>query len=391
MAFGSITKQKNADKELIEFQSQWNEQLAQNAWQRDLDMWNLNNEYNSPSAQLQRYRDAGINPLMVAGSQPYESSSIQSPVGSASGASVNGLGSGLEAFQSLGQLSDMALKSAQTLNLKADTQKKEKETSLTDAEYRKAVKDLRVRDDMNHAQLDVLLSSAQKNIKEGELSEQQKINLNASLKEISSRVQKNLVDADVQMKMYNLSERKFKFDQEMGRGQLQLGAMNAEANLQSANAQMSNSFANDAYKEFMEVGQGLQKTKNEIEQYQARTARMKAVQDVAESKQRVSKMSHEEKVQTLTQLLDASTSNVHGLKIFHDSRFRSFLIMNELCTDESLPLDLRVKAAKFSLQQEDDLVPTVLRDIDFTSPAPGFFDMKNFVDRSSYQYLYNQR
>lgn len=346
MAFGSINKQKNADKELIEFQSQWNEQLAQNAWQRDVDMWNMNNEYNSPSAQLQRYRDAGINPLMVAGSQPYESSSIQSPSGSASGASVNGLGSGLEAFQGLGQLSDMALKAAQSLNLKADTQKKEKEANLTDAEFQKSLKDLLYRDDMNKAQIDVLISTAQKNIKDGALSEQQKINLDASLKEISSRVEKNLVDIDIQKKMYDLSERKFKFDQEMGRGQLRLGAMNAEANLQSANAQMSNSFANDAYKEFMEAGQGLQKTKNEIEQYQARTARMKALQDIAESKQRISKMSYEKKLETLKSLVDMSTINVAGVKFYNDDRFRHYLMLNELCCDDSLPLELRIHAVK---------------------------------------------
>lgn len=345
MAFGSITKQKNADKELIEFQSQWNEQLAQNAWQRDLDMWNLNNEYNSPSAQLQRYRDAGINPLMVAGSQPYESSAIQSPVGSASGASVNGLGSGLEAFQSLGQLSDMALKTAQTLNLKADTQKKEKETSLTDAELQKALKDLLYRDDMNRAQVNVLLSTAEKNIKDGKLSEQQVINLNASLGEISSRVQKNLVDADMQRKMYDLSERKFKFDQELGRGQLKLGAMNAEANLQSANAQMANSFANDAYRDYMDFGQSLEKSKLEIEDFQARTARRKVNQDIRESKQRVSKMSQEQKIQTLEKLSEMSTSSILGFRLTNLPDFQFYLMASEICTDSSVPLEVRVRAS----------------------------------------------
>lgn len=36
----------------------------QNDW--NVEMWNKQNEYNSPSAQLQRYREAGINPLFAS-------------------------------------------------------------------------------------------------------------------------------------------------------------------------------------------------------------------------------------------------------------------------------------------------------------------------------------
>lgn len=44
-------------------QREWNEYMVdkQNAW--SLDMWNKTNEYNSPAAQVQRMRDAGLNPL----------------------------------------------------------------------------------------------------------------------------------------------------------------------------------------------------------------------------------------------------------------------------------------------------------------------------------------
>lgn len=45
-----------AQRELAEYQAQWNEQ-----------MWNRQNEYNTPSAQMQRFKDAGLNPNLIYG------------------------------------------------------------------------------------------------------------------------------------------------------------------------------------------------------------------------------------------------------------------------------------------------------------------------------------
>lgn len=35
----------------------------------NLELWKLNNEYNSPAAQMQRYQDAGLNPNLIYGQQ----------------------------------------------------------------------------------------------------------------------------------------------------------------------------------------------------------------------------------------------------------------------------------------------------------------------------------
>ena len=43
-----------AQKELAEYQNEWN-----------LEMWNKQNDYNSPIAQMQRYQDAGLNPNLI--------------------------------------------------------------------------------------------------------------------------------------------------------------------------------------------------------------------------------------------------------------------------------------------------------------------------------------
>lgn len=42
---------------------QWAEEQTDKAWQRTVDAWNSANTYNAPSAQIQRLRDAGLNPL----------------------------------------------------------------------------------------------------------------------------------------------------------------------------------------------------------------------------------------------------------------------------------------------------------------------------------------
>lgn len=43
-------------------------EIAQSAQQHDIDMWNMQNAYNNPSAQMQRLIDAGLNPNLVYGS-----------------------------------------------------------------------------------------------------------------------------------------------------------------------------------------------------------------------------------------------------------------------------------------------------------------------------------
>lgn len=56
-----------ANRELAEYQAQQNRLLAeyQNSWNKQ--MWNETNEYNSPTAQMARYQDAGLNPNLIYG------------------------------------------------------------------------------------------------------------------------------------------------------------------------------------------------------------------------------------------------------------------------------------------------------------------------------------
>lgn len=45
----------------------YNQNLASQQNQYNLDMWNLQNEYNSPAAQMRRFEEAGLNPALMYG------------------------------------------------------------------------------------------------------------------------------------------------------------------------------------------------------------------------------------------------------------------------------------------------------------------------------------
>lgn len=45
----------------------FNKKLAEQQNQYNLEMWNMNNEYNSPQAQMRRYEEAGLNPALLYG------------------------------------------------------------------------------------------------------------------------------------------------------------------------------------------------------------------------------------------------------------------------------------------------------------------------------------
>lgn len=53
--------------ELAKYQNNWQTAENEKAYARSLEMWNLQNAYNSPTAQMSRLRQAGLNPNLVYG------------------------------------------------------------------------------------------------------------------------------------------------------------------------------------------------------------------------------------------------------------------------------------------------------------------------------------
>ena len=138
-------------------QREWNEQMLdkQNAF--SLEMWNKTNAYNTPSEQLQRLRDAGLNPLYYG----------------LDGSSANGLESASALGYERPQFDstsnpimaglDSAIKTAQVSNIQADTAKKGQET-LSEIQRREKVSaEIDVaKQELNNLRATEKLSEAQK-------------------------------------------------------------------------------------------------------------------------------------------------------------------------------------------------------------------------------------
>ncbi len=56
-----------------------NRELAEYQYSKDVEMWEKNNEYNSPESQMDRYQQAGLNPNLVYGSPAVSGNSTSMP------------------------------------------------------------------------------------------------------------------------------------------------------------------------------------------------------------------------------------------------------------------------------------------------------------------------
>ena len=88
-----------------------NRQDAATAYQRSIDMWNMNNAYNDPSAQMERLKQAGLNPNLVYGGGATTTASAPSAP-QASSATPQRF-QGVDALPALSMYMDVKMKQAQ--------------------------------------------------------------------------------------------------------------------------------------------------------------------------------------------------------------------------------------------------------------------------------------
>lgn len=146
---------------------------AEEAYQRQVDFYN---SYQSPSAMVKQYEDAGLNPaLMVGGSlgqTSVPSSSAPSgsmPTGSApSGHVDSGDPSGVLSFimNLMGFRSKINRENAETANINADTAQKEKQTSWLDSYNTTNIESMRAGIDKVRSDIKVNASAIDKNIQD---------------------------------------------------------------------------------------------------------------------------------------------------------------------------------------------------------------------------------
>lgn len=150
-------QQKKENQKNREREDYWNERSfeyqsdeAEKSYKRQKElydyMFNKENDYNSPRHQMQRLKEAGLNPALLAGSAIDSGGSAVSmpnaPQATAPSAASTPMQSPYSNFTSnLSQLgavlSQIGLNKSQRSNLDKDTEKKSKDIELTDAETEK--------------------------------------------------------------------------------------------------------------------------------------------------------------------------------------------------------------------------------------------------------------
>lgn len=81
-AVQSLKAQREANKgnmELAKYQNEANVNLWREQNAEAIKQWERNNDYNSPTSQLARYRDAGLNPMLIYGSGSSVAGNSSSP------------------------------------------------------------------------------------------------------------------------------------------------------------------------------------------------------------------------------------------------------------------------------------------------------------------------
>lgn len=122
-----------ANKDIAQMNNEYNQRMLTQQIQNQWQMWNAENEYNSPEAQMQRYQDAGVNPYMAMGNvSSGNASSMTAP--SAAPADASGLqqmGAPMQAgrsmptdFSPLSALNGLVSEFTQAMSFKSDLEGK---------------------------------------------------------------------------------------------------------------------------------------------------------------------------------------------------------------------------------------------------------------------------
>lgn len=109
------------NKDIAREQMAWQQAENERTFQRNLEQWNRENQYNTPSAQMERLHAAGLNPNLVYGNGSGTMQSASSPQLQAAHSIMPQLRPYLDTAGISQMILDAKMKEAQIKNLEADT------------------------------------------------------------------------------------------------------------------------------------------------------------------------------------------------------------------------------------------------------------------------------
>lgn len=75
-----MQNQQQWNEQQAQNQQQWNQQMQNQQWNQQLSFWHMMNQYNSPQAQMARFKEAGLNPHLIYGQgNAGNAASVQTP------------------------------------------------------------------------------------------------------------------------------------------------------------------------------------------------------------------------------------------------------------------------------------------------------------------------
>ena len=201
---GNIANNKNIDKQIASQKEEnqknrdWNLNLArqQNHW--NIEQWNRENAYNSPAAQMARYKAAGLNPDLMYGQQNLAAASPEMTAGEGSQPTdVSNLANKRTIGDTIAQASATRLTNAQAKLAESQADKVDAETVGQTINNEWLPKLLKGQTELNEADIKDKLASAGLKGKQIEVAVEQIKVMQQSVKESQKKIE------DLQSQMEN--------------------------------------------------------------------------------------------------------------------------------------------------------------------------------------------
>lgn len=201
---GNIANNKNIDKQIASQKEEnqknrdWNLNLARQQNQWNIEQWNRENQYNTPAAQMARYKAAGLNPDLMYGQQNLSAASPEMTAGEGSQPTdVSNLANKRTIGDTIAQASATRLTNAQAKLAESQADKVDAETVGQTINNEWLPKLLKGQTEINEADVKDKLASAGLKGKQIEVAVEQIKVMQQSVKESQKKIE------DLQSQMEN--------------------------------------------------------------------------------------------------------------------------------------------------------------------------------------------
>lgn len=209
---GNLASNNNIDKQIAEQRREnqanrdWNLNLAklQNSW--NIDQWNRENAYNSPSSQMVRYKQAGLNPDLIYGQQNLSAASPEMTSGDGSQPTdVSNLANKRTIGDIVAQASQTRLTNAQAKLAESQADKTDKETEGQGYQNEILKSDAAFRDALNSGTVQLNNMSLKVSEKSMQLTDEQITKVRKECVQIDQSIQESRAAIDeIRQKISNL-------------------------------------------------------------------------------------------------------------------------------------------------------------------------------------------